>query len=100
MEFDKAQRPWYALPEMTVSSWIHVCFGVLFVTFLQPVLVVLAMFEIPLALLLTLESIGPLYSLPFSWVLQKEKPTFKACIGAVFSVGGIVILCFRGMVLK
>jgi drug/metabolite transporter (DMT)-like permease len=89
--------PWYAMPSMPTVSWIHVCFGVMFVTFLHPLLVNYAMFQIPLALLLTLDSIGPLYSLPMGWLMQNERPTIKACFGAVLSVGGIVILAFKGM---
>lgn len=73
------------------------CFGVAFVTFLHPALVNYAMFQIPLALLLTLDSIGPLYSLPLGWIIQNERPTFSACVGAALAVGGIVILAFKGM---
>lgn len=89
---------WYQLPTaMSASSWIHVSLGVVCVSFLFPALINYAMFQIPLALLLTLESIGPLYSLPLSWLLQRERPTFKACIGAVLAVSGIVILSFKGV---
>jgi drug/metabolite transporter (DMT)-like permease len=31
------------------------------------------------------------------WLMQNERPTIKACFGAVLSVGGIVILAFKGM---
>lgn len=54
------------------------------------------MFEIPLALLLTLESIGPLYSLPLAIVIQKECPSFRASMGAVFAVAGIALLSLEG----
>ena len=89
--------PWYALPNLTRNSWIHISIGVAFVTFLHPALVYYAMFQIPLALVLTLDSIGPLYSLPFAWMLQKEVPTCKAYLGVFLSIGGIVILSFKGM---
>jgi drug/metabolite transporter (DMT)-like permease len=92
--------PWYSLPSMIPSSWINVSSGVFCVTFLHPALVNYAMFQVPLALLLTLDSIGPLYSLPLSWVLQKEQPTCKACLGALMAVGGIIVLCFRGMAMQ
>ena len=55
-----------------------------------------AMFQIPLALLLTLESIGPLYSLPLALAMHKEFPSFRASIGAVFAVAGIVLLSLQG----
>ena len=55
-----------------------------------------AMFQIPLALLLTLESIGPLYSLPLSSVIQKEYPSFRASFGAILAVSGIALLSLEG----
>jgi len=92
--------PWYLLPSMmSHSSWMHVSLGVFLVSFLFPALVNFAMFQIPLALLLTLESIGPLYSLPISW-MHNEHPTYNACFGAMLAVGGILILSFKGMELE
>lgn len=54
------------------------------------------MFQIPLALLLTLESIGPLYSLPLALVIQKEFPSLQASVGAVLAVSGIALLSLEG----
>lgn len=71
--------------------------GIACVSFMCPALTNYAMFQISLALLLTLESIGPLYSLPLSYLLQEEIPTYKACVGAALAVTGIVILSFKGM---
>jgi drug/metabolite transporter (DMT)-like permease len=89
--------PWYSLPMLKPKTWwIRVSLGVLFVSFLMPALTNYAMFQIALGLLLTLESIGPLYSLPLSYLLQNERPTLRACLGAVLAVAGIVILSFRG----
>jgi drug/metabolite transporter (DMT)-like permease len=97
---DKDQQPtaWYALPmnEMTRSSWAHVSGGVLLVTFLTPTLSNYALFEIAIALALTLGSVGPLYSLPLAYFLQKEVPTVRAYAGAGLAVAGIVVLAFRG----
>jgi drug/metabolite transporter (DMT)-like permease len=97
---DKDQQPtaWYASPmnEMTRSSWTHVSGGVLLVTFLTPTLSNYALFEIAIALALTLGSVGPLYSLPLAYFLQKEVPTVRVYAGAVLAVAGIVILAFRG----
>ena len=89
---------WYELPRIKGSSWIKVSLGVFFVSFLMPALTNYAMFEIALALLLTLESIGPLYSLPLSYILEEEKPTCRSCLGAFLAVVGIVILSFRGTI--
>ena len=90
------ETPWYALPSLSRASWIRVTMGVLFVSFLTPALTNYAMFQIPLALLLTLESIGPLYSLPLAIVLQKECPSVRASIGAVLAVAGIALLSLEG----
>jgi drug/metabolite transporter (DMT)-like permease len=89
---------WYELPTIKGSWWIQVSVGVFFVSFLHPALTNYAMFQIALALLLTLESIGPLYSLPLSYILENEKPTYRACLGALLAVVGIVLLSFRGTV--
>lgn len=95
---DKQPTAWYALPmkEMTRSSWAHVSGGVLLLTFLQPTLTNYALFELAIALALTLGSVGPLYSLPLAYFMQKEVPTVRAYAGAVLAVAGIVVLAFRG----
>jgi drug/metabolite transporter (DMT)-like permease len=97
-EKDQQRTAWYALPmnEMTRSSWAHVSGGVLLVTFLTPTLSNYALFEIAIALALTLGSVGPLYSLPLAYFLQKEVPTVRAYAGAILAVAGIVVLAFRG----
>lgn len=88
---------WYTLPKnMTRSAWIKVIMGVSLVTFLTPALTNYALFQIALALALTLSSVGPLYALPLSWLLQKEMPTLKACIGATLAVVGVVVLSLFG----
>ena len=92
---------WYKLPlsSMTRSAWGHVCLGVLFVTFVTPALSNYALFQIALALALTLGSVGPLYALPLTFLMQKDqtkKPTARACLGAAFAVAGIVVLAFWG----
>jgi drug/metabolite transporter (DMT)-like permease len=95
---DQQPTAWYALPinEMSRSSWAHVSGGVMLVAFLQPTLTTYALFEIAVALALTLGSAGPLYSLPLAYFLQKEVPTVRAYAGAVLAVAGIVVLAFRG----
>ena len=91
---------WYKLPldTMTRSSWLHVCLGVLFVTFVTPALSNYALFQIALALALTLGSVGPLYALPLTFVMQKDQklPTLRVCLGAALAVAGIVVLAFWG----
>jgi drug/metabolite transporter (DMT)-like permease len=94
---EDTEKPWYSLPETKSVPWIRVSLGVAFVSFLQPALTNYAMFQISLALLLTLESIGPLYSLPLSLLLQNERPTYRACLGAILAVAGIAILSFKGV---
>ena len=95
-------QSWYKLPlsSMTRSAWWHVCLGVLFVTFVTPALSNYALFQIALALALTLGSVGPLYALPLTYIMRKDdetkKPTARACLGAAFTVAGIVVLAFWG----
>ncbi len=53
-------RPWYRIPNMSIVPWITVSIGVFFVIFLSPALANYSLFEIPLALSLSLTSITPL----------------------------------------
>lgn len=95
---ESKQDFWYTLPihKMTVSNWLHVSVGVLLVTFLTPSLSNYALFQIAVALALTLGSIAPLYSLPLAFILQKQVPTWRAMIGAVLVVAGVVLLTLLG----
>ena len=89
-------RRWYHLPSSSISTWLTVSLGVAFLGFLQPALTNYALFEISLALLLTLESVGPLYSIPMAYWMQREIPTFRAIAGAFLAVAGIVVLSIWG----
>lgn len=91
--------PWYALPaarDMSRRSWAHVMAGVALVTFLTPALSNYALFQVALALALTLGSVGPLYALPLSWWLQGDRPTVRACWGAAMAVAGVAVLSLFG----
>mmetsp|Transcript_9537 Transcript_9537/g.18341 ORF Transcript_9537/g.18341 Transcript_9537/m.18341 type:complete len:391 (-) Transcript_9537:496-1668(-) len=92
------QIQWYSLPtsKMTWSSWGHVSVGVLLVTFATPSLSNYALFQIALALALTLGSIGPLYSLPLTYLMQHDAPTIRTAIGAFLAVAGVVVLTWKG----
>lgn len=98
--FTVPEELWYKLPlqTMTKNAWIHVAFGVLFVTFFTPALSNYALFQIALALALTLGSAGPLYALPLTFIMQEDQklPTVRAWLGATLAVAGIVMLAFWG----
>ena len=86
--------PWYQLPQMNAKSWVKISIGVLFVTFFCPALSNYALFQIALALVLTLGSISPLYALLLEWPIHgaTKKPTLRAIGGASLAIGGVVIL--------
>lgn len=91
------QGPWYSLPRnMTRMAWLKVSMGVGLVTFLTPALSNYALFQIALALALTLGSVGPLYALPLTWLLQHDRPTLRACLGGILAVAGIAVLSLLG----
>ena len=89
---------------MSKSAWAYVSLGVLFVTFFTPALSNYALFQITLALALTLGSVSPLYALPLTYIMQKKDdtkkkrppPSLKAYIGSILAIGGIIILAFFG----
>lgn len=94
---ERSAAPWYMLPrDMSRVSWAMTVVGVALVTFLTPALTNYALFQIALALALTLGSIGPLYALPLSWLLQKDKPSVRACGGSVLAVAGVAVLSAFG----
>jgi drug/metabolite transporter (DMT)-like permease len=120
-----ATTPWYTLPvsdpDMTKWVWLYVSIGVVLVTYIAPTLSNYALFEIPLALSLTLTSVGPLYALPLSYCtsrymkwyfdssispnnpieppsppVQRPPMTLRAGMGAALTVAGIVVLAYTG----
>jgi hypothetical protein len=86
--------PWYMLPTMDMISWLKICMGVLLVTFICPALSNYALFQIALAMALTLTSITPIYALLLEWLIHGsvKKPTWRSLGGATLAVGGVVIL--------
>lgn len=89
-------RPWYSLPNMPRKAYAIISLGVVFTTFATPALSNYALFQIALALSLTLGSMGPVYMLPLSWLIQGDRPTLRACLGAVLAVAGVAVLSFFG----
>lgn len=83
---------WYRLPDLTVLSWLRVSFGVLLVTFLSPSLYIYGLFRIKLGVALTLGALSPLFAVPMEWLLKGYKPTYRAFVGAILSIIGVVIL--------
>jgi len=78
-------------------SWITLSIGVFFVTFLCPALTNYALFEIPLALAISLTVTTPLYTMPLGFIMKGKIPSRKSCNGALFSVSGVVVLCIWGI---
>ena len=94
---DNDPSPWYCLPSnMSNMKWLLVTLGVVFVTFLCPAMSTYGLFLIPLGLALTLGSTGPLYALPLTFFIQKQKPTVRGCVGAALAFAGIVMLSASG----
>jgi drug/metabolite transporter (DMT)-like permease len=96
-DIEKPSR-WYSLPlpEMNRIDWLKVSGGVALVTFATPALSSYALFQIALALALTVGSVGPLYQLPLSYLIQKRSPSRRSIFGALCAVAGVAILAFRG----
>mmetsp|Transcript_4932 Transcript_4932/g.3472 ORF Transcript_4932/g.3472 Transcript_4932/m.3472 type:complete len:83 (-) Transcript_4932:93-341(-) len=77
---------------MNIQAWSRICLGVLFVTFICPALSNYALFQITLALALTLGSITPLYALILEWPFHGKQPTLCATMGVMFAIVGVVVL--------
>jgi drug/metabolite transporter (DMT)-like permease len=88
------KEEWYQLPHKPIKIWAQATLGVIFVTFFTPALSNYALFQIALALALTLTSISPLYALFLEWAFygSERKPTLRALVGATLAAGGVVVL--------
>ena len=76
---------------MARRDWMLVALGVVFVTFLTPLITVWTMFVLPLAVAVTLWSLTPLWALPVS-VYFGQKVSGRAGAGALLATGGVVML--------
>ena len=76
---------------MARRDWGRVALGVVFVTFLTPLITVWTMFVLPLAVAVTLWSLTPLWALPVS-VYFGQRVSQRAGAGAVLATGGVVML--------
>ena len=65
--------------------------GVIFVTVLTPLIMTWVMFELPLAIAITLSSITPIWSLPVAFC-HGESVGLKAIFGALLASAGVVML--------
>eukprot|EP00566_Odontella_aurita_P002152 CAMPEP_0113567196 /NCGR_PEP_ID=MMETSP0015_2-20120614/23137_1 /TAXON_ID=2838 /ORGANISM="Odontella" /LENGTH=1052 /DNA_ID=CAMNT_0000469555 /DNA_START=422 /DNA_END=3580 /DNA_ORIENTATION=- /assembly_acc=CAM_ASM_000160 len=93
----RAAYAWYRMPSMPMRPWVVVSLGVLFVSFLSPALSNYALFEIAIALAVTLGSVTPLFTLPLGWILKGERPTKQGVVGAGTAALGVVVLCLWGI---
>ncbi|GMH48880.1 hypothetical protein TrVE_jg8749 [Triparma verrucosa] len=96
-EEKQTDREWFKFPVMTLKAYLRIALGVLLVTFICSALRNYALFEISLAMALTLGGIGPIYSLPIVWYVKNEIVTRKAVFFTFVSVVGIAVLCLLGM---
>ena len=76
---------------MARRDWGRVALGVVFVTFLTPLITVWTMFVLPLAVAVTLWSLTPLWALPVS-VYFGQRVSSRAGAGALLATGGVVML--------
>ena len=86
------KKEWWK--NMSRRSWFLVSCGVLFVTVACPALSQWALFQLPLGICLCLTSIGPLYAIPMSLCLKKEKVTLRAIVGSIIAIIGVIVLQF------
>lgn len=88
--------PWFNLPYLSLVSWLKIFSGILFVTFICPSLSNYALFQVPLYLALSLGSTTPLFGFLLELILGKQ-PSFIGFLGAILSVGGVIVLATFGL---
>lgn len=90
-------RPlWYQLPSLKLKGWLQITAGVALVTFLCPAFEKFALFQITLALVISLSSVGPLYGLLLEVPFKGKRPTIWGCLGASLAIAGVVVLSVFG----
>lgn len=90
-------RPlWYQLPSLKLKGWLQISAGVALVTFLCPAFEKFALFQITLALAISLSSVGPLYGLLLEVPFKGKRPTIWGCLGASLAIAGVVVLSVFG----
>ncbi|KAL7447523.1 hypothetical protein ACHAXM_010801 [Skeletonema potamos] len=90
-------RPlWYQLPTLPMKGWLQITAGVALVTFLCPAFEKFALFQITLALAISLSSVGPLYGLLLEVPFKGRRPTTWGCLGACLAIAGVVVLSVFG----
>ncbi len=90
-------RPvWYQLPSLNLKGWLQISAGVALVTFLCPAFEKFALFQITLALVISLSSVGPLYGLLLEVPFKGKRPTVWGCLGASLAISGVVVLSVFG----
>lgn len=91
-ESTSSRRP--LLWGMSQKRVFYCALGVLAVTYICPTLTTYGLFHTPLAMLLTLSSLGPIYSLPLTAWLKNEPITWRAVISSFTAIGGVILVVF------
>ena len=82
----------FQFPILTSKEWVLVFFGIFCVTFMCPFLTVYSYFYVELPIVMTLASLGPVYSVFVVRICKKEKITIRVIIGCVLSIAGVLTL--------
>ena len=94
----QCMRPlWYRLPSLNLKGYLKITVGVGLVTFLCPAFEKFALFQITLALSISLSSIGPLYGLLLEIPFKGVRPTILGSLGACLAITGVVVLSVFGI---
>lgn len=83
---------WAEVPRLSPRSWELLALGVVFVTVLCPALTQYAIFELDIAVFVTLTSMGPIWALPIGLLVKGEPVTLRALVGSALAVCGVVPL--------
>jgi drug/metabolite transporter (DMT)-like permease len=81
-----------SFPRMQRKQWILVAIGSVITTFLGPILMNAALFELDVGTYMTFMALAPVYALPVVYVVKRERASLRAIVGALIAVGGVAIL--------
>ena len=87
--------PWHYLPpNIAWSVWVSLLLAAFLCVVVSSVCSTYALFRMPVALLVSLLSTGPLFSIPVVYCVKRERVTARGKYGAMLTVVGVAVLCY------
>ena len=75
-----------------IKTWLWLILGALIGTSLGAYLYTEALFRVNAVFVSIIASASPLFSMPISWILNKEKINLLEVLGTILTISGVVLI--------